>query len=76
MPGTSAVVGAIAMDQWGIGYGGAAYTKGVNEVKVSVHKDSIAYLPTEENILNGKYPLPVFYIFICVNALYMKLNNL
>ena len=63
MPGTSAVVGAIAMDQWGIGYGGAAYTKGVNEVKVSLHKDSIAYSPTEENILNGKYPISRFLYF-------------
>jgi phosphate transport system substrate-binding protein len=63
MPGTSAVVGAIAMDEWGIGYGGAAYTKGVNEVKVSLQKDSIAYLPTEENILNGKYPISRFLYF-------------
>jgi phosphate transport system substrate-binding protein len=63
MPGTSAVVGAIAMDQWGIGYGGAAYTKGVNEVKVSLHKDSIPYSPTEENILNGKYPISRFLYF-------------
>lgn len=63
MPGTSAVVGAIAMDQWGIGYGGAAYTKGVNEVQVSLHKDSISYSPTEENILNGKYPISRFLYF-------------
>ncbi len=63
MPGTSAVVGAIAMDQWGIGYGGAAYAKGVNEVKVSIHKDSIYYSPTEENILNGKYPISRFLYF-------------
>lgn len=63
MPGTSAVVGAIAMDEWGIGYGGAAYTKGVHEVKVSLQKDSTGYLPTEENILNGKYPISRFLYF-------------
>jgi len=27
MPGTSAVVGAVAMDRWGIGYGGAAISR-------------------------------------------------
>ena len=63
MPGTSAVVGAVAMDKWGIGYGGAAYTKGVKEVPVALDADKPYYLPTEENILSGKYPISRFLFF-------------
>lgn len=63
MPGTSAVVGAVAMDRWGIGYGGAAYTIGVREVKVALDEKSIPYLPTEVNILSGTYPISRFLYF-------------
>ena len=34
MPGTAAVVNAVAKDRSGIGYGGAAYGKGIREIKV------------------------------------------
>jgi phosphate transport system substrate-binding protein len=56
LPGTAAVVNAVAKEKNGIGYGGAAYAKGVREVKV-VGKDGKAYLPSAENVASGKYPL-------------------
>jgi phosphate transport system substrate-binding protein len=55
LPGTAAVVNAVAKEKNGIGYGGAAYAKGVKELKVQVGKDAIA--PSAENIKSGKYPL-------------------
>ena len=45
LPGTAAVVNAVAKEKNGIGYGGAAYAKGVKEVKI-VGKDGQA-LPAE-----------------------------
>jgi len=56
LPGTAAVVNATAKEKFGIGYGGAAYAKGVKEVKL-VGKDGQAYLPSAENVASGKYPL-------------------
>lgn len=56
LPGTAAVVNAVAKEKNGIGYGGAAYAKGVREVKI-VGKDGQPWLPTAENIASGKYPL-------------------
>jgi phosphate transport system substrate-binding protein len=61
LPGTAAVVNAVSRERNGIGYGGAAYAKGVKELKV-VAKDGQAYLPSAENVKAGKYPLsrPLF----------------
>jgi phosphate transport system substrate-binding protein len=61
LPGTAAVVNAVAKEANGIGYGGAAYAKGVKEVKI-VGKDGQAYLPNAENVKSGKYALsrPLF----------------
>jgi phosphate transport system substrate-binding protein len=61
LPGTAAVVNAVAQERNGIGYGGAAYAKGVKEVKI-VGSDGKAYLPTGENVRSGKYALsrPLF----------------
>jgi phosphate transport system substrate-binding protein len=61
LPGTAAVVNAIAKEKNGIGYGGAAYAKGVKELKV-VGADGQAYTASEENVKSGKYPLsrPLF----------------
>ena len=61
LPGTAAVVNAIAKEKNGIGYGGAAYAKGVKELKV-VGADGQPYAPTEQNVKSGKYPLsrPLF----------------
>jgi phosphate transport system substrate-binding protein len=61
LPGTAAVVNAIAKEKNGIGYGGGAYAKGVKELKI-VGADGQPYAPNEENVKSGKYPLsrPLF----------------
>lgn len=55
LPGTAAVVNAVAKEKFGIGYGGAAYAKGVKELKIKVGKDEV--LPSAENVKSGKYPM-------------------
>jgi phosphate transport system substrate-binding protein len=60
MPGTAAVVNAVAKDKNAIGFGGAAYAKGVKFAKVKATASSPAYEPTEENIKAGKYPITRF----------------
>jgi phosphate transport system substrate-binding protein len=57
LPGTAAIVNAVAKDKNGIGYGGAAYAKGVRDCKVKKDDKAVGYLPTEENIKSGTYPL-------------------
>ncbi|MBI3194797.1 MAG: phosphate ABC transporter substrate-binding protein [Ignavibacteriae bacterium] len=57
MPGTAAVVNAIAKDKNGIGYGGTAYGKGIRFLKVKEDANSPAYEPTEENVKSDKYPI-------------------
>jgi phosphate transport system substrate-binding protein len=57
MPGTAAVVNAVSKDKSGIGYGGAAYAKGIRDVKVKKDAASPGYLPTEENVKSSKYPI-------------------
>ncbi len=61
LPGTAAVVNAVGKEKFGIGYGGAAYAKGVKELRI-VGKDGQGYLPSAENVASGKYPLarPLF----------------
>jgi phosphate transport system substrate-binding protein len=57
LPGTAAIVNAVAKDKDGIGYGGAAYAKGVKYCKVKKDADSLAYEPTLENVKDGNYPI-------------------
>jgi phosphate transport system substrate-binding protein len=57
LPGTAAIVNAVAKDKYGIGYGGAAYAKGVKYCKVKKDVQTPGYEPTLENIKNGKYPI-------------------
>ena len=57
LPGTAAVVNAVAKDKKGIGYGGAAYAKGVKEVLVAYDEESGYFPPNMENIVSGKYPI-------------------
>lgn len=57
LPGTAAVVNAVAKDKFGIGYGGAAYAKGIKLLGVKKDASGIAYEPTEENIKTGNYPI-------------------
>jgi len=57
LPGTAAVVNAIAQDANGIGYGGAAYAKGVKECAVATSADAEAVLPNEQTVADGSYPI-------------------
>jgi phosphate transport system substrate-binding protein len=67
MPGTAAVVNAVAKDKFGVGYGGAAYGKGIRELKVKKDENSPAYAPTEENVKSGNYPISR-YLFMYVRS--------
>jgi len=60
LPGTAAVVNAVAKEKNGIGYGGAAYAKGVRDVKIRVGSELVG--PTAEDVKSGRYPLarPLF----------------
>ena len=66
MPGTAAVLQAVAKDKNGIGYGGAAYGAGAKHLFVSREKGGEAIEPTEENVLNNTYPI-WRYLYIYVN---------
>jgi phosphate transport system substrate-binding protein len=57
LPGTAAVVNAVSKDPNGIGYGGAAYAKGIKFAKIDGAE------PNEDNIKTGKYPL-TRYLFM------------
>lgn len=56
LPGTAAVINAVAKDANGIGYGGIAYAEGVRTVKVAP-KGGEPVDPSMENATSGKYPL-------------------
>lgn len=57
LPGTAAVVNAVAKERHGIGYGGAAYAKGVKELKIAPKAGAPGVLPTKVNVQRGTYPL-------------------
>lgn len=57
LPGTAAVVNAVAKDQYGIGYGGLAWGKGVKFVAVKADDKSPAIIPTNETVTNNTYPI-------------------
>lgn len=57
LPGTAAVVNAVARDKNGVGYGGAAYARGVKRVRVRKDASSPAFEPTLETIAKGEYPI-------------------
>jgi phosphate transport system substrate-binding protein len=62
MPGTASVVNAVAKEKFGIGYGGAAYAKGIKILKVK--KDGgPAIAPDLKTVTEGSYPLarPLFF---------------
>ena len=66
MPGTAAVLQAVAKDKNGIGYGGAAYGAGAKHLAIKKDDSSPAVEPTEENVLNNSYPISRF-LFIYIN---------
>jgi phosphate transport system substrate-binding protein len=57
LPGTAAVVNAVAKDPNGIGYGGAAYGRGVVEIGVRRDATSPAVRPGPETVRDGSYPI-------------------
>ena len=57
LPGTAAVVNAVAQDPRGIGYGGAAYAKGVRYCAVKMDAATAGVQPTAENVNAGRYPI-------------------
>ena len=57
MPGTAAVIEAVAKDPNAIGYGGIAYGEGVKHLNVSKAEGGEGVEPSEENVLSGKYPI-------------------
>jgi phosphate transport system substrate-binding protein len=60
LPGTAAVINAVAKDRRGIGYGGIAYGKGIKHLRVKANATSPAVDPTMENVLSGGYPISRF----------------
>jgi phosphate transport system substrate-binding protein len=66
MPGTAAVLQAVAKDKNGIGYGGAAYGAGAKHLAVKANDTAAAIDPTEENVLAQKYPI-WRYLYVYVN---------
>jgi phosphate transport system substrate-binding protein len=63
MPGTAAVVNAVVKEKFGIGYGGAAYAKGIKVLKIKKDAAAAAIAPADATIQNGTYPLsrPLFF---------------
>jgi len=68
LPGTAAVVNAVAADANGIGYGGAAYAKGVRECGVRADAAGPPVLPSKDNVLSGAYPLSRALYFYTAKA--------
>ncbi|MCK4574297.1 MAG: phosphate ABC transporter substrate-binding protein [candidate division Zixibacteria bacterium] len=57
LPGTAAVVNAIAHDKNGIGYGGIAWASGVKFARVQETDDSPAIEPSVVTVSSGSYPI-------------------
>jgi phosphate transport system substrate-binding protein len=67
LPGTAAVVNAVAKDKNGIGYGGAAYTTGVKHCAVKKDDKSPAFEATPETVKKGQYPITRFLYMYTTN---------
>lgn len=67
LPGTGGIVNAVSKEKYAIGYGGIAYSKGVKILAVKKDNKTKAYLPTEENIRKGLYPISRYlYMYTCI----------
>jgi phosphate transport system substrate-binding protein len=64
LPGTAAVIHAVALDRNAIGYGGIAYAEGVRAVPIAALSGGPPYEPAIENAENGLYPL-ARYLHLC-----------
>jgi phosphate transport system substrate-binding protein len=63
MPGTASVVNAVTKEKFGIGYGGAAFAKGLKILKLKKDDGSPAIAPDLQSVTSGTYPLarPLFF---------------
>jgi len=63
MPGTAAVVNAVSKEKNSIGYGGAAYAKGIKVLPIKKDDTSPAVTPDLTHVQDGTYPLsrPLFF---------------
>jgi phosphate transport system substrate-binding protein len=63
LPGTAAVVNAVVKDKTAIGYGGAAYAKGLKILKIKKDDKATSIAPSEKTVKDGTYPLsrPLFF---------------
>ncbi len=57
LPGTAAVVNAVARDKTAIGYGGAAYAKGIKVLRIKKDAGSPAIAPNAATVKDGSYAL-------------------
>jgi len=57
LPGTAAVVNAVGKDKLGIGFGGAAYGKGIKFAKIKKDDASPGVAPSPETVKDGSYPI-------------------
>jgi phosphate transport system substrate-binding protein len=60
LQGTAGVVNAVANDPNGIGYGGAAYAKGIRFAAVKKDDKSPGITPSLETVRSGQYPISRF----------------
>lgn len=67
LPGTAAVVNAVSKDKLGIGFGGAAYAKGIKYAKIKKDAGSPAVEPNPETVKNGSYPI-TRYLYMYLKA--------
>ncbi len=75
LPGTAAIVNAIAKDKDGIGYGGAAYAKGVKYCALKADANSPAILPDFEHVVDGTYPLSRYLFWYVRNKPKGEMKN-
>ena len=63
MPGTAAVVNAVSKEKYAIGYGGAAYAKGIKIIAVKKDDGAPAIAPSDKTVKDGSYALsrPLFF---------------
>jgi phosphate transport system substrate-binding protein len=63
MPGTASVVNAVSKEKFGIGYGGAAFAKGIKILKLKKDDASPAVAPDNTTVQSGSYALarPLFF---------------
>ena len=57
LPGTGAVVDAVAKDKGGVGYGGIGYAAAIKTIGITKEAGGAPIEPSMANVLNGSYPI-------------------